>query len=83
MLKIKTYCVDLELFTQFMYSVVSWYQYLPHLPADSSGTLLSAPDPRNVLYWQHLDEAEANMADLWRRNLYGSLKTKYYKSYLV
>lgn len=83
MLNIKTYCVDLELFTQFMYSVVSWYQYLPHLPADSSGTLLSAPDLRNVLYWQHLDEAEANMVDLWRRNLHGSLKTKYYKSYLV
>lgn len=83
MLNIKTYCVDLELFTQFMYSVVSWYQYLLHLPADSSGTLLSAPDLRNVLYWQHLDKAEANMADLWKRNLYGSLKTKYYKLYLV
>lgn len=83
MLKIKIYCVDRELFTQFMYSVVSWYQYLPHLPADSSDTVLSAPDLRNVPYWQHLDEAEANMADLWRRNLYGCLKTKYYKSYLV
>lgn len=59
---------------QSVYSVVSWYLDLPHLPADSSDTLLSAPDPRNVLYWQHLDEAEANMADLWRRNLYESAK---------